>query len=586
MVLNESDRNHNPRARQRVSLHSTQLFTPSDAFQLKAIDAGIWLATLKEKCATVDISLHPTRNIFNLIGLLFAIIKLLQRNILKAKPAKQQYRPQNRRATNSIKGRRRNGTNRPLAGVATAKNIGSIALDEITIVLFSHANKLYSNLGDHLVSHGAGLILFLRCHEGLQFRGAKLLKLKYKQIPIGDLAGSSALRLRPYGGGCLNKSKLAVLEQLINAVAIVQYCERNLKSKISACPLEHTVMVREESYLDAIYARLGKRYGARIVSMYSPISVYAFVNEDALPYHKARIVRRSDNKLTRETLAEIAHYMKNRLCDPSTALEYMKNGLNSTSALTDTKGNQISCDADSCYAAVFLHSFDDAQFTYGPDGFSDLYHWTVFTIKTLLANKSVQAIYVKRHPNVDYDQYPGDRTAIQRLLRAFHLKTRVIWLDPSCSVTSLRKAGRFIGVTHHGSIAEELVWSDIPVIASTKSPWSTKYQFAYLWANQSEYRELLSRNFMSFSVSGDHHSELLRYVYDARLSSPIKECDRWPWIAFLEMSGSDPKGNFFERYYRASRLLADLGLNSDAVKNLFTRRLKGHQADSIANLGT
>jgi hypothetical protein len=72
-----------------------------------------------------------------------------------------------------------------------------------------------------------------------------------------------------------------------------------------------------------------------------------------------------------------------------------------------------------------------------------------------------------------------------------------------------------VGITHHGSVAEELVFKKIPVIASTNSYWGEEYKFGYWWKNVKDYENLISgKAITELVVTKTQIDELYRYAMD------------------------------------------------------------------------
>ena len=74
---------------------------------------------------------------------------------------------------------------------------------------------------------------------------------------------------------------------------------------------------------------------------------------------------------------------------------------------------------------IYLHSFTDAQYVYGYDGYYDLEDWTTSTVKALYSNSNVGKIIPKPHPGIDRVYHPGDVIANRRLRKSLsNLKIR------------------------------------------------------------------------------------------------------------------------------------------------------------------
>jgi hypothetical protein len=173
-------------------------------------------------------------------------------------------------------------------------------------------------------------------------------------------------------------------------------------------------------------------------------------------------------------------------------------------------------------AVVFLHSFDDGQYFFGVDGFADTHEWTTFSIDQLLANSSVGTVCIKEHPAAVAGYYSGDKHGTAALRVRYEHEPRVVWLKADTSVKALSHLSLAIGITHHGSVAEELAVVGIPVIASTYAPWTDQYAFVRTWRTIDEYRRLLASltPAMHRPVTAEEAAELYRFVFEYRI-----DCD-------------------------------------------------------------
>ena len=169
---------------------------------------------------------------------------------------------------------------------------------------------------------------------------------------------------------------------------------------------------------------------------------------------------------------------------------------------------------------LYLHSFTDGQYIYGYDGYNDLMDWSFNTVSLLNSNKHVTKIIVKPHPGINPIYHPGDVIANKYLRSRLSGFKKVQWADFHFDVNHINSSGLVVGVTHHGSVAEELVFNKIPVIASTHSPWGEEYKFGYWWSNPKEYETLIStESITEFVVTKIQTDELYRYAMDQFFSS-------------------------------------------------------------------
>jgi hypothetical protein len=157
---------------------------------------------------------------------------------------------------------------------------------------------------------------------------------------------------------------------------------------------------------------------------------------------------------------------------------------------------------------------------FGLDGFEDLYDWTVVTIDECLGNRHIGRVLIKGHPNIELVTVSADKHAVERLRRRFQHEPRVAFIDPRTDIKALTSLGLVYGITHHGSVAEELVAVGLPVIASSTAPWKKNYPFLRLWDSPSEYVAILrGLKTTDWSAPGSREMEaLLQYVHEYRLN--------------------------------------------------------------------
>ena len=175
--------------------------------------------------------------------------------------------------------------------------------------------------------------------------------------------------------------------------------------------------------------------------------------------------------------------------------------------------NQDSIQLNGISAIVYLHSFTDAQYIYGYDGYHDLMDWCLNTISLLNSNEHVSKVIVKPHPGINPVYHPGDSFATNYLKSKISKFDKVQWADFHFDVNHINSLGLVVGITHHGSVAEELVFKKIPVIASTHSYWGEEYKFGYWWKDVKEYEKLISsKSITELVVTKNQTNELYRYA--------------------------------------------------------------------------
>jgi hypothetical protein len=96
-----------------------------------------------------------------------------------------------------------------------------------------------------------------------------------------------------------------------------------------------------------------------------------------------------------------------------------------------------------------------------------------------------------------------------------------MFINMHAKINSLASLGCVYGITHHGSVAEELVAAGMPCIASTHAPWGNNYPFLRTWDTAQNYHEILR----DLSVEGwrvpasAERDALARFATEYRLSA-------------------------------------------------------------------
>lgn len=170
---------------------------------------------------------------------------------------------------------------------------------------------------------------------------------------------------------------------------------------------------------------------------------------------------------------------------------------------------------------LYLHSFVDAQYRHGYDGFEDLYEWANFTIATLSRNK-VNNIFVKDHP--DGNRHIKHADVINLLMFKYHDVPNVYFVDPVFSIHTFKSLPNYIGITHHGTVSEEHAMLNLPVIDSANSPRGDKYLFTHRWSSVDEYTSMLVNieQYLSIDINKSN-KELYRYIYDVYILNKARQ---------------------------------------------------------------
>ena len=407
----------------------------------------------------------------------------------------------------------------------------------ISISIFSISNiKILKIILNAII---ASFQLFAKYYlVNLNFK--KILYSKYKDIQYGDILASTVFRNKNMFQLVKNLEfikesfRLTSFIQLVNYVAIENYSD-NLLKYFSA--LDFT-------YSEAILLRILPKNNFIYIETQDYKNENLLINSPDLYYYPwvARVVNNDnfDNTI-------IDNYYKSRLYNPHEVLDYMwmgTNNNNSNSVQLDNGTNFVE-NAEKQYAVLFLHAFSDAAFCYGLDGFKDLMDWTLTTINYLLTNKKIDKILIKPHPNISFDYYPADQEAMLYLKSYFSNNENVLFLAKNCSLIAICNLKNIIGITRHGSVAEEMTYLNKPVLAYKFGPWKNYHHFLITWENDIDYKELLLnldyKNIYNHPIN--YKKSIYNYCFEYRIDS--RNISRgWYDVLYKLKSANEFIGNF------------------------------------------
>lgn len=468
-----------------LKLHSTASHGASYLYTL--FDLAIWLLSRDNGLSQVDIILHPLGPTGTTTSRWLRLLNYYHRSpvgLLKA--VKRQLEKIARSGRNRFVSR--DGEPSVYQRIYSRGETIRIetAVGYITVRLSPH--PFLGSKNERKAANRAARRLWEQCHYEGRLQPQKLLHLHYQGTPIGDLVASFALRSYPEAGGSVSHCK-GIWPTLVRAVAIRNYIQQHLLNDIA----QSAVHIPEPTYLHGVFQRTIHQLGGNVLESKHYTGMLNLIDSASELYNPRVITAPVGLHISEEQVQSARSYMEDRLSQPQKHLWYMFNGTNSKNGnLRNEDGDPFTVDRGTLNAVVFLHSFDDGQYWFGLDGFDDIYHWTVFTIDELIKNPDIDRVFVKPHPNVNYRDYPGDRIAYLRLKKRYAEEGRVCWLKRDVGPHAfVPRYGRFVGITHHGSVAEELTFLDVPVIAAAYAPWGAHSEFLSVWQNPEEYAELL-----------------------------------------------------------------------------------------------
>ena len=346
------------------------------------------------------------------------------------------------------------------------------------------------------------------------------LKFKFQNVQIGDLVASTYLRKNPIRGGkfgysySLFKIFFYSIFYSLKSKSILGRYENFSKKSYTIFP--------EPLYLQNLWVR-------KLLSLGIP-------NIDIHHYKKKFLINKNLNRpnpwiadkkkiksINKENIKLINNYFKIRFKNPGKIMSYLtheNSNDNSKEFILNYENKKININKNHLIAAIFLHAFNDAQYCFGIDDFEDIYDWTIFSIDKCLENNYFDKVFIKPHPGMDFINYPGDKVALQKIFKKYRNNDRVVFLKKNTSILYLAKNTNILGITHHGSVAEELTFLKQNVVASVGGPWGANYKFLNTWKNKYDY-EIFLKNFRKKSfkpVSKTQLNEFFNYIIERKLN--------------------------------------------------------------------
>lgn len=503
--------------RERATIYSTRL--NCGAYLITLLNAGVWLAehlgTGPHRRRLIEIQLHPVgspwmrwvRALFDLSSLPDKVHRFASsRGLIPF--ANERGSPADHRGPTII----------DLVQIQSSSV--RIQVDEALAISIERIKVGYAKSAWPTIRAWFIAIRYWRaCQENGRLNVQALLRLRYREVLVGDLIASETIKRIPSAGGSLRHCGSVILFGcLVDVVYTVDYIlGRNWSVRGS-----EYVATSETTYLEELYRRTLSLHGVGALELndYSgQLRILAPGEELPNPF----VVRaREAGALSTHQRNRTKQYLAERVSNASRHLWYMFVGHNEgeQGRVVDERGHVVARDDQSLTVVIFLHGFDDAQYMFGLDGFEDLYEWTLVTIDECLGNGQIGRVLIKEHPNIDLVPFSADKCAVKRLRHRYQNEPSVAFINRKTDINALAALGLVYGITHHGSVAEELVAVGLPVIASSIAPWRNNYPFSRLWDSPSEYVALL-RGLRAADWHAPDSREmeaLLQYVYEYRLN--------------------------------------------------------------------
>jgi hypothetical protein len=422
---------------------------------------------------------------------------------------------------------KRNRAQSSFATAAVSGDVTAVDLESLTLRI-SLYSALVPVLRRLVRSLWRSALVLKGCFAGGSFNGVHLLDASYRGIKVGDLAASESLR---FGRGEVTSLQctLNLWRMLADSILICDLCFDDIELTQGSA-----VFALEPTYRHSVYKRALRARGADVIEMpsYDSGGSFRIIGPSEELRHPDAVKPPSAPPTTLER-EQAALYMEARLASPQQHLPYMVTGGNrdTDQELRSVTGEAVTVDGSNLTIALFLHSFDDAQYYFGCDGYSDLLEWTDTTIRLAVDNASVGRVLIKAHPNSEESIYPKSRRSELWLQNRYARENRVTWIDRRTSLRAIASIPHVVGITHHGSVAEELVFLGVPTIASRTAPWGDSYRFVRTWATPAEYEKMLAAVSLANygEVSAEERDSLLTFLSEYRLRPFPATSDNLYW---------------------------------------------------------
>jgi len=387
---------------------------------------------------------------------------------------------------------------------------------------------------------------WLSAIRGGRFVAHDFLTLRYQGVDVGRFAASDTLRWHWELGASLRATP-TLFAALVDAIYLCK-----VSAGVSLDPATvNLVMVPDLTYVFSVYEGSLADRGAGIVTLYSYKSTFRILRSGSVPVHPEIAEPPGSGQIDLEAADR---YLQERIEAPGRLLPYMSVGVNEPprDAILTLDGRLVAVDDRKLSVVIFLHSVQDAQYSYGLDGFNDLVHWTTYTIDKCLANAQIDKVLVKMHPNIDFGVFGGEKVAFDQLIARYRGCEKCVFVKSTTSLVDLARACRMYGITHHGSVAEEFVFLGQPVISSVLSPWGENYRFTRTWATPAELSVILeSLSFETWAPPDEFQKrELAAFVSNYRFNyTDYRKRSPWRVLAeWLDGAGAAEMTDAYSRY--------------------------------------
>jgi hypothetical protein len=369
------------------------------------------------------------------------------------------------------------------------------------------------------------------------FSAEKVLSFYFEDLPVGVKSASSYLRSRLRGKGFfkLNISFFVFFWESFYFILVAK------KIKIDRNKSNYSIMP-EPCYSISLISRYLESNHMLRIDIENPLlfsSVEIPMTE--IPWRPSSNFSSFDKSFSQTD--QLDRYMSARIDTTNSPLWYMGPKNEFSKRLSSLKLDYcMKLENNANNYVIFLHSIRDANFLFGYDGFNGISDWADKTIQTL-SNNTDNRIYIKFHPNVNYNEDSIEFNFLKFLVNKFSDCGFVRFVDPTISLVELAKTGKFVGISHHGSVLEELVYMGVPVICFYKALYFDIFEIGFRWKNRPEFEYMVKDydNFFDSVKIQDDKNKVSNLIYQYRL------------LSFPELSRRIPKRFIKDYSYTSSK---------------------------------
>ena len=330
----------------------------------------------------------------------------------------------------------------------------------------------------------------------------ELIKLKYKEILIGDLIYDTYLRYK--SAPTVNLKDKFLLRIIISTLFIVEITLKYFKkNKLTYFFTSYTSYVHH-----GVLSRVALKENVIIYTMGSYEILFNKINPD-FPFHikDYRLYKKQYENIN-ETLKckffKISkQLLENRFLGINdNATFYMKNNAYN---MDQIEKKLVFNSSKKKRVLIFMHDFYDSPHVRRWILFPDFYEWLIFILQS--ANVNEFDYYIKIHPNSSSQTVE----IVNQILTKYN--NQVFLLDKNINTKMLIEEGFNYGITNHGTIAHELPYFKILVVNSGDNP-HINFSFSYTVKSKEEFKKIINNpNILDSLVNTDSIQEEILSFY-------------------------------------------------------------------------